>query len=151
MPGDEMRASDQDREDAVRLFCQAYAVARLDLGDTCDRAAAAFSARTWGDLRRLTADLPPPSLLAVPEVSAHTRPGTEPRQRPRCRRPPRRPLVAVLLMALAWLAIAAADLMPEIAAPLAALPLALASMTALFEAARFATSQPPGSTPGSRR
>lgn len=150
MSGAEMRASDQDREDAVRLFCQAYAVARLDLGDTCDRATAAFSARTWGDLRRLTADLPPPSLLAVPEVSAHTRPGG-PRQRPRCCRPPRRPIMAVLLTALAWLAIAAADLMPEIAAPLAALPLALASMAALFEAARFATSQAPGSTPGSRR
>jgi Domain of unknown function (DUF1707) len=87
-------ATDQDREDAVRLLCQACAVARLDLGDTCDRAAAAYSARTWGDLRRLTADLPLPSALAGPGTSSDTRSAAGPRLR---RRPSRRLVVAVLL------------------------------------------------------
>jgi hypothetical protein len=148
MPSDEMRASNQDREDTVRLFCQAYAVARLDLGDTCDRAAAAYSAQTWGDLRRLTADLPPPSALAGPGANAGTRAGARPRQH---RRPPRRLVVAVLLTALAWLAMAAADLMPIVAVPLVALPLVLVSMAALFAAARIAGPPTPGSTPGRRR
>jgi Domain of unknown function (DUF1707) len=138
MPGDEMRASDQDREDAVRLFCQAYTVARLDLGDICDRAAAAYSARTWGDLRRLTADLPLPSAPAGPGTSAATRPAARPRPR---RRPSRRLVVAVLLTALAWLAMTAADLMPIVAAPLAALPRVPVSMAALFAAARVAPSR----------
>ena len=145
MLGDQMRASDQDREDAVRLLCQAYAVARLNLGDTCDRAAAAQVARTWGDLRRLTADLPPPSALAGPGTSADPRPGAGPRQR---RRPPRRLVVAVLLTALAWLAMMAADLMPTVTAPLAALPLVLVSMAALFTAARVAPSPAQGAHPG---
>lgn len=145
MPGDEMRASDQDREDAVRLLCQAYAAARLDLGDTCDRAAVAYSARTWGDLRRLTADLPPPCTPAGPGAGAGTRPGTGPRQR---RRPPRRLVVPVLLTALAWLAMTAADLMPIVAVPIAALPLVLVSMAALFAAARIAAPRHQAARPG---
>ena len=57
LSNDDMRASDQDREDAVAVLCDAYAAGRLNLADIRDRAGAAYSARTWGDLRRLTADL----------------------------------------------------------------------------------------------
>lgn len=53
-----MRASDQDRERAAELLSYAYAVGRLNRDELDERAIAAYSARTWGELRDLTADLP---------------------------------------------------------------------------------------------
>jgi ferric-dicitrate binding protein FerR (iron transport regulator) len=55
-----MRASDQDRESAAELLRQAYIEGRLSRGELDERAASVYSAATWGDLRDLTADLPPP-------------------------------------------------------------------------------------------
>ena len=55
-----IRASDQDRESAAELLREAYAVGRLSREELDDRAAAAYSATTRGDLRDLTADLPAP-------------------------------------------------------------------------------------------
>jgi hypothetical protein len=57
-----IRASDQDRESAAELLSEAYAVGRLNRAELDERAAAAYSAKTWGELRDLTADLPPPAL-----------------------------------------------------------------------------------------
>jgi hypothetical protein len=54
-----MRASDQDRESAVELLRQAYIEGRLSREELDERAAAVYSATTRGDLRDLTADLPP--------------------------------------------------------------------------------------------
>src|SRR5215471_5134524 len=56
---DVMRASDGDREHAADMLRTAYAAGRIDLEELHDRADAAYSATTWGDLRELTADLPP--------------------------------------------------------------------------------------------
>jgi hypothetical protein len=56
-----MRASDQDRESAAKLLSEAYAVGRLSREELDERAAEAYSATTWGELRDLTADLPPPA------------------------------------------------------------------------------------------
>ncbi len=56
----EMRASDQDRDSAAGLLSEAYAVGRLSREELDERAAAAYQARTWGELRDLVADLPPP-------------------------------------------------------------------------------------------
>jgi hypothetical protein len=53
-----MRASDQDRESAAELLREAYVAGRLSREE---RAAAVYSATTWGELRDLTADLPPPA------------------------------------------------------------------------------------------
>jgi hypothetical protein len=64
-----IRASDQDRESAAELLSEAYAVGRLTREELDERAAAAFSAKTWGELRDLTADLPPPAPGTDPVAS----------------------------------------------------------------------------------
>ena len=56
-----MRASDQDRESAAVLLSEAYAVGRLSREELDERVSAAYSAKTCGELRDLTADLPPPA------------------------------------------------------------------------------------------
>jgi Domain of unknown function (DUF1707) len=56
-----MRASDQDRETAAELLREAYVEGRLSREELDERAAAVFSATTWGELRDLTADLPLPA------------------------------------------------------------------------------------------
>lgn len=56
-----MRASDQDRDNAVSILSEAYAVGRLSCEEFDERTGAAYSARTWGELRDLTADLPLPA------------------------------------------------------------------------------------------
>jgi hypothetical protein len=55
-----IRASDQDRDSAAELLSEAYAVGRLTREELDDRATAAYSAKTQGELRDLTADLPRP-------------------------------------------------------------------------------------------
>ena len=55
-----IRASDQDRDSAAELLSEAYAVGRLSRAELDDRATAAYSAKTQGELRDLTADLPRP-------------------------------------------------------------------------------------------
>jgi DUF1707 SHOCT-like domain len=138
-----MRASDQDREAAVRVLCEAYAAGRLDLNEIRDRSAAAYCARTWGDLRWVTPDIP-----WLP--GAWVWPAGGPPPRPGAGRHRARPVVPVLLIALAWLAVAAADYMPLAGAPLAALPLAIMSMAALFAAGRLATRRPDDTMAGRR-
>jgi hypothetical protein len=56
-----MRASDQDRESAAELLREAYVEGRLSREELDERAAAVYSATTWGELRDLTADLPLPA------------------------------------------------------------------------------------------
>ena len=58
---DWMRAADRDREEAADVLREAYAEGRLDHAELDERTDAAFRARTWGELRRLTADLPRPA------------------------------------------------------------------------------------------
>ena len=55
---DAMRPSDGDREHAAEMLRNAYAAGRIDLAELHDRAGAAYTATTWGELRALTADLP---------------------------------------------------------------------------------------------
>jgi len=61
-----IRASDQDRQRAVELLSEAYAVGRLRREELDERATAAYSATTWGELCDLTADLPLPGARAGP-------------------------------------------------------------------------------------
>src|SRR5579859_7782148 len=59
MPGDGgVRAGDRDREAVVELLQEAYVAGCLDVGELRSRAGAAYLARTWGELRALTSDLP---------------------------------------------------------------------------------------------
>jgi hypothetical protein len=53
-----MRACDKDRDEAVELLRDGYAVGRLTREEFDDRSAAAYSAMTYGELDDLTADLP---------------------------------------------------------------------------------------------
>lgn len=53
-----MRASDQDRENAVDVLRDAYAVGRLVPEEFYQRLGQAYAATTWGELDRLAADLP---------------------------------------------------------------------------------------------
>ena len=53
-----MRASDDDRERTVNVLREAFGEGRLTLDEFDERTTAAYAARTWGELRKLTEDLP---------------------------------------------------------------------------------------------
>ncbi len=55
-----LRASDADRETAVRRLNDAASEGRLDADELGDRLREAFNARTYGELDAVTADLPAP-------------------------------------------------------------------------------------------
>lgn len=58
-----IRASDADREVVVAALRDAYTAGRLTLEEFDERTTAAYAARTWGELRTLTADLPAQPVL----------------------------------------------------------------------------------------
>jgi len=60
---DPIRASDADREIVVATLRDAYTAGRLDLDEFHERTTAAYESKTWGDLRKLTADLPSQPIL----------------------------------------------------------------------------------------
>ncbi|HLI38079.1 MAG TPA: DUF1707 domain-containing protein [Streptosporangiaceae bacterium] len=121
-----IRASDRDRESAAEVLREAYAAGRLDLEEFDERASAAYAARTWGELRALTADLPAgPDLGADLPVRVH-QPLEQGQADPGARYGPKRPFIPMLPMALVWLAIAAVARAPE-----AVLPLVILSLFAL--------------------
>jgi hypothetical protein len=122
---DAMRASDRDRELAAEVLRDAYAVGRIDLEEFHGRAAGACSAKTWGELRVLTADLPTGQVLPRAAAGAGSHTGTA-----RLGHAPRRPFAAIWVMAVIWLAIAGA------AHVAAAIPLVLLSLFVL-RAARW--------------
>jgi DUF1707 SHOCT-like domain len=62
-----IRASDRDRENVAEFLMEAYAVGRLSREEFDERATAAYSARTLGELLDLTDDLPlPPARTGFP-------------------------------------------------------------------------------------
>jgi Domain of unknown function (DUF1707) len=60
---DLIRASDADREAVVATLREAYTAGRLTHDEFDERMAAAYTGRTWGDLRALTVDLPTQPVL----------------------------------------------------------------------------------------
>jgi DUF1707 SHOCT-like domain len=125
---DAMRASDGDREHAAEMLRNAYTVGRIDLEELHDRADAAYSAKTWAELRDLTADLPTGQVLSCAASGAESSAGAA-----RPGHAPRRPRAAIWVTAVIWLAIAAA------AHTAAAIPLVLLSLFLLRAAsARWA-------------
>jgi uncharacterized membrane protein len=68
---DRMRVSDADREQVSALLREHYAEGRLTSDELDERITATLSAKTFGDLRRVMADLPEPGL-------AGPRPGQAP-------------------------------------------------------------------------
>lgn len=59
-------ASDGDRDGAALVLNAAFAEGRLTAGEHGERVRAAYTARTWGELGELTADLPGPVPAAGP-------------------------------------------------------------------------------------
>ena len=70
LDGPEIRASDADRDAAAGLLSSAFAEGRLTAGEHGQRLSAAYAARTWQQLRELTADLPAPLGAAAPVAPA---------------------------------------------------------------------------------
>ena len=68
-----LRASTADRDNAVEVLKAGYAEGRLSKEEYEARAEQAFTARTLGDLARVTADLPGGSLAGPPVRSAPAR------------------------------------------------------------------------------
>ena len=76
MGGAEMRASDADRDAAADLLNAAFAEGRLTVDEHGQRLEAAYAARTWQQLHRLTADLPTPPAATEPiSPAGFTAPG----------------------------------------------------------------------------
>jgi len=80
---DELRASNADREAVVQRLNTAFSEGRLDLAELDERVAKAYAAKTLGDLRGLTIDLP---------AGSASRPGLKPA--PADQGPPQPPATA---------------------------------------------------------
>ncbi len=76
----EMRASDSDRDAVVSELSEHFQAGRLTAGEFDERTGRALTARTWGELRDLLADLPAtrpaPHAPAATSVSARPRPSS---------------------------------------------------------------------------
>jgi hypothetical protein len=60
-----IRASDRDRDAVVATLRDAYTAGRLTLEEFDERTTAAYASKTWGELRRLTEDLPAQPILGA--------------------------------------------------------------------------------------
>jgi len=65
----ETRASDADRDAAASLLNEAFAEGRLTADEHDQRLSAAYAARSWQQLHRLTADLPAASGAATEPIA----------------------------------------------------------------------------------
>lgn len=115
-----IRASDQERESVVEVLRDAFTDGRLTLDEFEDRTSAAYAAKTWADLRELTADLPAEPLFGTD--LRHQSGDTLPEARPPATLPARsrrdRPFDRVLPVLFIWILISAAAGSPDVAAAL---------------------------------
>ena len=94
---DSIRVSDADRDRVTAQLRDHFAAGRITPGELDERLSAALNAKTFGDLRRIMADLPgpvpaplgaaPPALRATPAWAVR-------------RRPPFPPLILLALLAV---------------------------------------------------
>jgi hypothetical protein len=119
-------ASDKERESVVDVLREAYTDGRLTLDEFEERTSTAYAARTWGDLRELTVDLPVEPVLGADLPQRH--PGAQsaghgvvqPAGRPH-RSGRDRPLGRLLPVVFVWIIISAAAGSPDTAAALSVL------------------------------
>jgi hypothetical protein len=114
MASDHMvRASDQDREAVVATLRDAYTAGRLTLEEFDERTTTAYASRTWGELRKLTEDLPAQPVLGSDVPGRHLPAPALPAHPPRANgtvppaRRSRRPAAFFPIVAL-WLVLALA-------------------------------------------
>ena len=114
-------ASDKERESVVDVLRDAFTEGRLTLEEFEERTSAAYAARTWGDLRELTGDLPVEPVLGAdlrhPGPQSARRGALEPADRSRYSRR-ERPLGRLLPVVFAWIMISALAGSPDTAAVL---------------------------------
>jgi hypothetical protein len=76
----EMRASDADRDAVIAALSEHFQLGRLTQDEFDDRSGRALTARTWGELRELLADLPAtgsgPQIPSVSSADAHPVPSS---------------------------------------------------------------------------
>jgi len=115
-----IRASDQERESVVAVLRDAYADGRLTLEEFEERSSAGYAAKTWAELRELTADLPVQPLLGA-DLN-HRSQAAQPQAVPPALRPHQarrnRPLGHLLPILFVWILIEAAAGSPDMAAAL---------------------------------
>jgi hypothetical protein len=119
---DPIRASDSDREVVVAALRDAYTAGRITMEEFDERTSAAYAAKTWGDLRKLTVDLPVQPILGG-DVPGHGLPsaglpsGQLPSLPPRTNLPPsrgrRRHPVAILIPLVVWALIVVRSATPD--------------------------------------
>jgi DNA-binding PadR family transcriptional regulator len=126
---DLIRISDRDRERATARLCDHFAEGRLTREELDERITAALSARTAGDLRHVTADLPEPAPALERARTLPTAAGPRPVQRRRATLP----LMPVALTLFAVLLITGGGWPPAASLP-AALAQALTVGAALMTA-----------------
>jgi hypothetical protein len=123
-----IRASDSDRENVVEILRDAYSTGRLTMTEFDERTTAAFAAKTWGDLRELTTDLPQQAKLELshpePDRSAAT---SVPRPLPAGRS--RRRLSPMLPILMIWLTVALTTGHPAAFIPVLVVLLVLVRLT----------------------
>jgi hypothetical protein len=86
---DRMRASDADREAVATRLRDHYAEGRLTQDELDERVSVALTAKTFGELRTLTTDLPGPAPVPPPRTAARPSSGGPPPWRQhRHHRPP---------------------------------------------------------------
>ena len=83
-PRAQLRASDADRQAVVEQLRTYVAEGRLTMAEFEERSSATYASRTYGDLWRVTSDLPAPT-------PARTASGPPVRQRPEGRAPQKHP------------------------------------------------------------
>ncbi|HEY6279914.1 MAG TPA: DUF1707 domain-containing protein [Streptosporangiaceae bacterium] len=129
MPTDDMiRASHADREHTVAVLRDGYTAGRLTLAEFDDRTTAAFASRTWGELRRLTRDLP-----AGPRPSGGRHPAAgRPGRAGRAAGTACAGTAPVLLLSLFWLALSVAVHAADVL-----IPAVLLLLIVVWSAARF--------------
>jgi len=77
-----LRVSDADREETVQVLRLHHSDGRLTIDEFTERMEKAYTAKTYGDLSVLTADLPP-SIAPIPTVLDHRPPRPVPPANPR--------------------------------------------------------------------
>ncbi len=97
MMDDRIRVSDADREQVTSRLREHYAEGRLDSDELDERVTAALNAKTFGDLRRVMADLPDAAMEPGPAAQSPQWTG-RPRMMP-WRGPRLLPLALILLIA----------------------------------------------------
>ncbi|MEV7005441.1 DUF1707 domain-containing protein [Streptosporangium sp. NPDC051022] len=84
VPGPEMRASDGDRDKVAGVLREHYAQGRLSVEEFDERLEQLYASKTYGELARLTSDLPDVDmrrLPAAPSASPQRRTGRQARNK----------------------------------------------------------------------